>query len=539
MFEFENTPTTIGQMLADRAGRHPEKAFVRFKDKSFSYRDVDDAASRIARGLHDLGFIKGSLIAILLPNGPEYAFLQFGIARAGMVQVPLSTEAQGPVLKHFLDNAAPELLITTSDFLPRIQALEGLKRWPKLVLVGGSSPSDPALSGLDTLPFERLIEAPPEPPDVSIAPHDLLAIFYTSGTTGVSKGVMLSHSHNRHLATLLAQLAQMTPQDVVYSAFPYYHGVSQYMAVLPALIAGGTAVIAEKFSASRFWDEIRVYRATVCWSVMTIPAALIKQPESPDDADNPLRVMFGMGIDPNIWATFERRFNLSFLNSFGSTETNLILAIPPGATVPNRHTCGRATDAFEVAIVDANDTVVPTGTNGYIVSRPRLPFTQMLGYYRMPEETLKVTTNLWMHNGDMGYVDEQGWFYFTGRGKDAMRIGGENVSAQEIEAILDSHPAILESAVFAVPGEMGEDEIKADMRLRAEATLTAGDVIAFCRERMSKYMVPRYLQFRSELPKTGTEKIQKAKLKDEGLTPETWDTRRNAYLGKPRDDGTV
>jgi crotonobetaine/carnitine-CoA ligase len=313
----------------------------------------------------------------------------------------------------------------------------------------------------------------------------------------------------------------------VYTAFPYYHGVSQYMAVLPALIAGASAVIAEKFSASRFWDEIRTYRATVCWSVMTIPAALMKQPEKPDDADNPLRIVFGMGIDPNIWEAFERRFAVTFVNSFGSTETNLIIACPPATPVPNRLTSGRATDAFEVAIADENDNLLPVGTTGYIVSRPRLPAIQMQGYFRMPEETLKATTNLWMHNGDMGYVDQDGWFYFTGRGKDAMRIGGENVSAQEIETILQTHPAVLESAVFAVPGELGEDEIKADICLKSDASVTAADIIAFCRKHMSKYMVPRYVQFRAQLPKTGTEKIQKAKLKQEGLTAESWDSRRN------------
>ncbi|MBI4290642.1 MAG: AMP-binding protein [Betaproteobacteria bacterium] len=511
---------TVGATLADRAARHPERTFIHFRERSYSYGEIDTIASRIARGLHDLGCRKGSLIAVLLPNCAEYVFLQFGIARAGMVQVPLNTEAQGPLLAHFLDNAMPELLVTTGQFLPRIEAVTGeCKRAPRLVIE-------------NTFEFERLIQAPPQPPEVDMTSHDLSAIFYTSGTTGVSKGVMLAHRHNLHLASLIAKLADLTPQDVFYSAFPYYHGVSQYMAVLPALVAGASAVIAERFSASGFWDDIRRHGVTASWSVMTIPAALMKQPERPDDADNPLRVMFGMGIDPNIWAAFERRFNVKFLNSFGSTETNLIIACPgAGASVPNRKVSGRATEDFEVAIVDENDNRLPPGATGFIVSRPRLPYTQMVGYYRMPDETLKATANLWMHNGDMGHVDEDGWFYFTGRGKDAMRIGGENVSAQEVEAVVDSHPAVLESAVFSVAGELGEDEIKADLRLKPDASVTPAEIIAFCRERMAKYMVPRYLQFRSELPRTGTQKIQKAKLKEQGLTPETWDSRRNQYLG--------
>lgn len=514
---------TIGGALADRAGSHPGRTFIRFGNERFSYAEIDVLASRVARGLHDLGCRKGSLIALLLPNCPEYVFLQFGIARAGMVQVPLSTEAQGPLLAHFLDNAMPELLISTPQFLPRIEAVAGeLKRLPRLVLE-------------NTVDFEHLVDAPPRAPEVSVAGHDLAAIFYTSGTTGVSKGVMLAQRHNLHLASLIARLAALTPDDVFYSAFPYYHGVSQYMAVLPAMVAGASAAIAEKFSASGFWDDVRRHGATACWSVMTIPAALMKQPERPDDADNPLRVMFGMGIDPNIWEAFEQRFNLKFLNSFGSTETNLIIACPGiGAPVPNRRVSGRASEDFEVAIVDENDHPLPAGQTGYIVSRPRLPCTQMLGYYRMPEETVKVTANLWMHNGDMGYVDEDGWFYFTGRGKDAMRIGGENVSAQEVEAVMDSHPAVLESAVFALAGDLGEDEIKADVRLKADASVSPAEMIAFCRERMAKHMVPRYLQFRPELPRTGTEKIQKAKLKEEGLTAETWDSRRKEFLGAGR-----
>ncbi len=535
MFTYPGDARTIGSMLADRAGRHPDRTFIRFKDQSFSYGDVDLMASRIARGLHDLGCAKGSLIAIMLPNCPEFVFLQFGIARAGMVQVPLSTEAQGSLLKHFLDNAMPEVLITTPHFLPCIASVAGeLKRVPRLVVKGNEDVPDgsQAAWARNAISFRRLLEAPPQPAAVSVAEHDLAAIFYTSGTTGVSKGVMLPHRHNWHLATLTATLAELNEQDVFYTAFPYHHGVSQYMAVLPALVAGASAVIGEKFSASGFWEEIRRYGVTACWSVMTIPAALMKQPEKPDDADNPLRVMFGMGIDPNLWDAFERRFAVRFLNSFGSTETNLIIACPH-EPLPNRRVCGRPTDDFEVAIVDENDKPLPAGESGYIVSRPRLPHIQMLGYYRMPEETLKATSNLWMHNGDMGYIDEDGWCYFTGRGKDAMRVGGENVSAQEIESALDSHPAVMESAVFAVAGELGEDEIKADVCLKVGASVSPTELIGFCRERMAKYMVPRYLQFRAALPRTGTEKIQKAKLKEQGLTAETWDSRRNDFVGKP------
>ncbi len=535
MFDYAREQRTLGFMLSDCAKRYADRTFIRFRDESYTYAEIDDRASRIARGLHDLGAVKGNLVAVLLPNCAEYVWVQLGVARAGMVEVPLSTEAQGPLLTHFLKNAQPDVLITTPEFLARIAALgDAVTSLPRLVLKGEPGAVATAQTEIrqPIIPFEDLLAAPPEPPEVDVSYRDLLAIFYTSGTTGVSKGVMLPHHHNWHFPGIIIKLAELTGDDVFYTPFPYYHGVSQYMAVVPAMLVGGCAVIADKFSASRFWDEIRRYGVTVCWSVMTIPAVLMKQPEKPDDYTNSLRVMFGMGIDPTIWEAFEERFGVRFVNSYGSTETNLIIACPPHVRPPNRRTSGRATGDFEMAIVDESDRRLPAGEIGFIVSRPKIPFTQMQGYYRMPDETLKVTTNLWLHNGDMGYFDEAGWFYFTGRGKDTMRIGGENVSAQEIEVVLNSHPAVLECAVFAVSGDLGEDEAKADLRLRDGVTVEPAEIIEFYRGKLSKHMLPRYLQFRAQLPKTGTEKIQKGKLQEQGLTPETWDRQSGAFLGK-------
>jgi crotonobetaine/carnitine-CoA ligase len=260
----------------------------------------------------------------------------------------------------------------------------------------------------------------------------------------------------------------------------------------------------------------------VAWLVYTMAPLLLKQPERPDDADNPLRVYYTVGIADSLIEPLEKRFGVNVIQMLGSTEQGMIAYTPYERKKPGAVGVVNTRD-FDVKIVDELDEEVPVGTVGEYVSRAKQPFTRMTEYYRMPEATLAAWRNLWLHSGDAARVDEEGWIYFEGRLKDSIRRGGENISAFELEALAGTHPAVEECAAFAVPSELGEDEIKLCIVPVAGQQVDLAALHAFCARKMPKFMVPRYLEVVAAIPKTGTGKVEKVKLQKLGLTPGTWD----------------
>jgi len=299
------------------------------------------------------------------------------------------------------------------------------------------------------------------------------------------------------------------------------------------LLCEGSIAVADRFSASRWLSEIREYGATVTWAVYNMAPILMKQPEREDDADNPLKVYCFSGMPPEIVEPFEKRFGLKVAESYGSTEQESIAYSARderrwGAVGPIN------TAKYDVKIINEYDEEVPVGQMGEIVSRGKYPYTQMMEYYNMPEETVKVFRNRWLHSGDLGRVDKDGWLYFVGRGKDTIRRRGENISCYELESILSSHKDILECAAIPVPSELGEDEVKVVIAPREGETLDFQQVIGFCEENMPKFMVPRYIEMLESIPKLPNEKVDKEKLKKEGLTPKTWDAEVGDLLSRKR-----
>jgi crotonobetaine/carnitine-CoA ligase len=283
-------------------------------------------------------------------------------------------------------------------------------------------------------------------------------------------------------------------------------------------------VLLDRFSASRFWDEIRLYGATQFNYLGAVMPILAKQPERSDDLDNPARIALGAGCPQAVMDEVEKRFGIKCLEGFGMTE----IGIPVHVRVDDRRpgSCGKPMDIYELKLVNENDEEVPPGKTGEIVFRPRVPYVMMSEYYRMPEKTLEVYRNLWFHSGDLGRKDEDGYFYFVDRKKDALRRRGENISSFEVERAINSHPKVFESAAVAVKSELAEDEVKICVVLKGGEALTPEELIAYASERMPYFAVPRYVEFMNELPKTPTERIQKYLLKEVGVTVNTWDREK-------------
>jgi crotonobetaine/carnitine-CoA ligase len=337
----------------------------------------------------------------------------------------------------------------------------------------------------------------------------------------------MSHHYYYHAARTIGSGMSVSEDDTLYTCLPLFHVNAQVCTMLAALLFDAHVAMYEHFSASTFWNEIRTSGATVFLALGAMGNILYKAPPRPDDQNNKVRLAMVVP-PPEDLEGFESRFNLQVVyETFGLTEG---IVTPPAIAEPRRPgCCGRPTESTEVRILDEDDQMLDAHEIGEIVIRPSEPYTMMSGYYKMPEETLQAFRNLWFHTGDLGYLDKNGYLYFVGRKKEAIRRRGENISAFEVEKIVNQHPSVLESAAIAVPSELSEDEVKVVVVLKEGEQLSPEELVEFCQKRMAYFMVPRFIEFRTALPKTPTQRVEKYKLQSEGNKPETWDREKSGY----------
>jgi len=366
------------------------------------------------------------------------------------------------------------------------------------------------------------------------APQSLAAVFYTSGTTGPSKGVAMPHAQMYMFGSIIVALTRLTRADTYLTVTPLFHGNAQFMAAYPALIAGGRVVIRSRFSASRWVDQLRENQVTVTNMIGVMMDFIWKQPARPDDADNCLRCVYAAPTAFSVLPEFMDRFGVeAFVDAFGLTETCAPIMSPYGEMRPPGSQGLLAGDWFEARLVDPEtDAEVPAGAVGELVIRYKHPWTCSLGYYGMPDKTAEAWRNLWFHTGDRVVRDANGYFKFVDRMKDAIRRRGENISSFEVEQVLLSHPEIATAAAFAVPSEMAEDEVMVSVVRTPGSRLTAIDLVEFCQPRLPYFAIPRYVEFVTQLPATENGKIQKFKLRERGVTEATWDRESAGYRMK-------
>jgi crotonobetaine/carnitine-CoA ligase len=525
MNEVGRTPLVVGELVTERARRQGDRVFLRFKDQSLTYKQMDLLSNRCARGFQRLGLGKNDKISLMLPNCPEFLHLWFGAAKIGAVEVPVNTSYKGEFLRHIVDQSDSRVLVVAEEFLDRLRLVEqDLPKLEKIVVVG----EDPfgGAPGLRTpvMTYEELLAVPDSPVDIQVQPSDPHSIIYTSGTTGLSKGALSPHKFWIVVAQEMLEYREGTSEDIFYTFLPLYHFNAQVLTVLTALVAEAQMVLSDKFSASGFWDEVRRFQVTQFNYLGAVIPILAKQPARPDDGDNPVRIALGAGCPPDVMEEFEARFGLICLEGFGMSEIGIPIHVRVGDR--RRGSCGKPMALYDIRLVDDEDQEVPVGEPGEIVFRPKEPFTMMLGYYHMPEKTLEAYRNLWFHSGDLGRRDEDGYYYFVDRKKDSLRRRGENISSFEVERAINGHPAVLESAAVAVRSELAEDEVKICVVLKPGARLSPEELIRYANERMPHFAVPRYVEFLDSLPKTPTERVQKFLLKEAGVTAATWDREK-------------
>ena len=532
MREYKKSDRVLGLVLEDKASTNGDKILFRYKDQAFTYAEVHERSNRVGNAFWGLGVRKGGKVGIMLPNCAEYLDVWFGLAKIGGVEVPINTAFKGDQLLHVLNSSDVSILVVDRQFLDRIEFIKNEITTVEKLIIHSPEPFDPNTlpsSKLPQIPFEVLYQGSPSFPGVQVRPMDLMAIMHTSGTTGSSKGVMLCHGHELLLGWNTALNLRLSPQDVYYHFYPFFHNTAQAIITIPSILADASFVLKDRFSLSAFWEDIRNYGCTVTHLMGALHVLLLKQPEKPEDGRHPLRVAQTIGGSAEVDRAFEERFHMTLLEVYGGTEQNVVTYNTFEQRKPG--SCGKVWPGFEVKVFDEEDRELPPGEIGEIVTRTTESYTMCLGYYRNEKATLDAIRNFWYHTGDAGYFDEEGYLYFVDRVKDAIRRKSEFISSYDVETVVNSHPAILESAAVGIPvaGLKGEQEVKVVVVLKDGAQITPEELIQHCEQRLAYFALPRFIEFRDTLPKTTTEKVEKHKLKAEGVTPSTWDREKAGY----------
>ena len=526
----------VGKVLAEQAARRGDQPFMQIGNgPQITYGQADEQGNRVANGLAAMGVGRDTRVAVMLPNGEEYCYTWFGISRLGAVHVAVNTAYKGVFLEHVLNNCGAELMVVARGHLPWLHEIEAKVPGLKRALVPGLSDGEdslPSFERIQLLPFESLLEAPADPPRVEVNYWELGSIMYTSGTTGPSKGVLMPHAHLYMLGWGTVENLSLSEDDVYYIAMPLFHANAMLMQYYGTMQAGGRCMVAPAFSASGWLNDVRACGATITNLLGVMNEFVVRQPERPEDSDHKLRLILSIPSGPEVVKLWRERFGVQIVEAYGMTEVNIPLYNPPDAP-PVPGSCGKPyAPYYEVKIVNPDtDAELPPEEVGEIVVRPNEPFAFMQGYNAMDDKTVETWRNLWFHTGDAARRDENGYFYFEDRIKDRIRRRGENISSYEIEQVLGGHPAVADVAAIAVKSEIkgGEDEIKVCIVLKPGRQATPEELLDLCQKNMPYFSVPRYVEFLPVLPKTLTEKIQKAKLRESGLTPGTWDREAAGY----------
>jgi crotonobetaine/carnitine-CoA ligase len=529
---------TLATVLRHHADRRPDAVFLDLPEEevTFTYAESLAQAESVADRLAEAGAVPGDRVLVMAANSSQFLRTWLGTGVGGTVEVPINTAYEGVFLEHQMTVAAPRWAVIddvqAAKFLGVADSAKVIEKF--WVIDTGRVGEAVGLlrgAGWDAAPWDELARGARAGAEFATPPpHAQASIFFTSGTTGPSKGVAMPHAQMYFFGQEVVSLQRLTPNDVYFTCTPLFHGNAQFMAAYPALIAGARLVCRPKFSASRWVDHLRVSGVTATNLIGVMMDFVWKQPPRSDDADNLLRTVFAAPTASSIVAGFKARYGIdAFTEVFGLTETCAPILSPYGEDRPAGAAGLQAADWFDIRLVDPEtDREVPVGEVGELVVRPRYPWTCSMGYFGMPEKTAEAWRNLWFHTGDALRKDADGWYYFVDRYKDALRRRGENISSYEVEQGLLSHPAVLEVAVIGVAAdsEAGEDEVMA--YVVASASVEAAELWNWCDGRVPEFAIPRYIRIVDALPKTPSEKVQKAQLRDLGITADTHDRQATA-----------
>lgn len=506
---------TVVELLGRAVERTPGRDFVVVDGAAMTYDEVDRRSNAMARELAALGIAKGQCVVTLFDTSLDVFTCWFAINKLGAIWVPINTAYRGDFLRHQVADTAAQIIICDGHYLERFVHIADHLEHVQLILTRDAS-NIPVCS-IPVKPLDEFRGTDDTPLPLAVEPGDLAALLYTSGTTGPSKGCMISHNYLAAVGRINRRHTLLDEGQTLWTCLPVFHAAA-LVAVLSVMGDGSRMAISSQFSVRKFWDEIEASGAVSAMLMATIFALVAEAPDCDAAARyrGKLKMVFGVPISPEVRKIWKERFGAQIVSSwsYGQTEAIRTTAVALDETPPEL-CAGRVVDEYEMMIFDDNDQPVPEGTVGQIVIRPREANVMFEGYWKRPEATAAVWKNLWMHTGDLGKIVD-GYLYFADRAKDYLRARGENISSFEIERAFMAHHAIAEVAVHAVGLQTGEDEIKVTAVLREGVPISEHELCLWALENLPHFAVPRYIEFRSELPKNPTGRVLKYKLRDEG-----------------------
>jgi crotonobetaine/carnitine-CoA ligase len=524
---------TIVALLEGAASARPDDVYFTHRDGTFTASEFNRLANQVAAGLRSIGIGAGSAVAVVMDPSAEYYAVWFALAKLGAVEVAINPAYRDELLRHQLELGAATGLVVDATYAAGVAKVVRDLAEPLVTVVKGSSgvgaPGFPGqVHDFDSL----LVGAADENPSPRPAPESDAGVVFTSGTTGPSKGVLLSHRYLTAYGLMYAEVNHLRSDDVLLNFQPVFHMTAKFVAIA-TLAVGGRMHLMEQFSVTNFWDEVRKYGVTNIVAIGGVCNMLLSRPAAPRDADNPLRTCYAVPDVAEFHEEFERRFGCTITTVFGTSEVGLPIFRAPGARyIPG--SAGTVSPYYEVQIVDGFDQELPPGVSGEIVVRPKLPFLVCAGYTGQPEKTVQAWRNLWFHTGDRGRVDEHGNCFFEDRLTDSLRRRGDNISSFELESQVSRHPAIAEAVAVSVAAEIGEDEVWLQVRPREGATISPEEVLQHCAEVLPYFMIPRYFDIVDDFPRTATSKVEKYKIRAGGLAPTTWDREAHGWFVRHR-----
>jgi crotonobetaine/carnitine-CoA ligase len=538
--------STVPQLFARRLEVDPDSEYLDVAGTKLSAGDVMAAGDRFGGVLDELGTAQHDRVASLLENSAPALLTWAGTVCAGRIAVPINTAYKGAYLTHQLNDSGSRVIVVAASYLERVATIaQNVPTLEHVIVVddvdagdvgddGATAPPPTAVPSLGRVSVHRwddITAAARKPPTVNVRPSDLATFIYTGGTTGLSKGCMLTHNYHEALARQIGLCWKRTAEDVAWTPLPMYHFNALVTAVVGTLLFGGRGAIFRRFSVSQFWPEMNRVGATVTSTLGTMAYLLahdIDRAEMPHsgapEANRTLRLMGAVPLPPEVDGILRSRFGIeTFSGAYGVTEASLISWQPPG--VENRpNAAGVVNDEFfDVRIFDDEDGELAAGNDGEIVIRPKQPHVMFEGYWGRPEVTVEAMRNLWYHTGDIGRVDEDRYLYFVDRKADYLRRRGENIASYEVESILMGHGALADVAVHAVPSPLTEDDLKITATVKEGAALSEEGLFRWCIEQLPYFCLPRYIEFRPALPRSPVGRVLKRELREEGVTPATWD----------------
>ncbi len=495
---------TLPDLLRVRAKAEPDRPFVRFKDRAFTYGEFDARTDELAGGMAELGIAPGDVVSVFLPNCLEFLEAWWAILKAGGVLGPVNPAYTGTEAGYVIEHSEAVAVVTSASgaqtLAPKREQLDTVRHVISIDEGGDVALRELAGRGNGTPSPERGLD-------------DLAAILYTSGTTGKPKGAMLTHRNELVNTTQGAELVPLAPGERVGMLLPLFHANAQVVTTLIPMMIGCEVVMWEKFSASKFWQTVQELEPVSISAVPTILAAVLNAPEAPEGGNSLRYVICGAApLSVELLQAFQDRFGIRILEGYGLTETGCIASINPFYGERKAGSIGLSLRGQQMRIFAEDGEPAESGDYGEIVIKgPNV----MAGYLKNEAATEESIREGWLHTGDVGYVDEDGYFFIVDRSKDMIIRGGENIYPREIEEVLYAHAGILECAVIGVPHDVRGEEVLAVVTAKPDANLDLDELAEYAAEHLAKYKLPHRFELKDELPKTPTGKISKGPLRDE------------------------